>query len=368
MPTASKIKSRFMGRRGDPFNQFERLVEATTQLRDPVKAHPEFFFTLANELIADSNPDAARKLLAYRILSILNSLGKVEHIERYRNTIFDLKKSGYWIEKAFSPPDALNQSENTLFAPQPFHFGESNYSQELRMHIENRTPEASRDALYRVITRIHESTTADITSSETARKSIFFAPIFGKGMYLLDALGEVHFEASDNATRHALHTEKNKNSIDSKDEEFFGDVQYLQMSAISYLAGNQKRLSAWPEAIPHYIEMYLNSKQAKGGRFLVFSYVDNGPGIIEHLQRFQKDAAQKIESLRDVIDERMTTSSVAGAGDGLSNMKDAIHSVDGLIHIQSGSHTYYFNGLDETTGIGKAATTRGTLLTFVVPA
>lgn len=368
MPNANKIKSRFMGRRGDPFNQFERLIEATTQLRDPVRNNPEFFFTLAIELIADTSPDAARKLLAYRILSILNTIGKPEHIERYRNTIFDLKKSGYWIEKAFSPPDALNQSENTLFAPQPFHFGEIHYSQELRMHIENRTPEASRDALYRVITRIHESTTADITTAETAKKSIFFAPIFGKGMYLLDALGEVHFEASDNATRHALQTEKNKNSIDSRDQEFFGDVQYLQMSAISYLAGNQKRLAAWPEAIPHYIEMYLMSRQARGGRFLVFSYVDNGPGIIEHLQKFQKRTGQSIKSLRDVIDERMTTSSVAGAGDGLSNMKDAIHSVDGLIYIQSGSHTYYFNGLDETIGVGKATTSRGTLLTFVVPA
>ena len=97
MPAANKIKSRFLGKRGDPFNQFERLVEATTQLRDPVKADPAFFFELANDLIADSNPDAARKLLAYRILSILNSLGNIEHIERYRNTIFDLKKSGYWI-------------------------------------------------------------------------------------------------------------------------------------------------------------------------------------------------------------------------------------------------------------------------------
>ncbi|MFV1808832.1 hypothetical protein [Phaeobacter sp. Ax4a-4a] len=368
MPNANVVKSQFMGKRGDPFHQFERLIDATSELREPVLADPQFYFELANQLVEDPRPDAARKILAYRIYSILNAAGDAQHSERYMNTIFDLRRSGYWIEKAFCPTESLNQSENTLFAPQPFHFGNTQYSREIKTHIENRTPDASRDALYRVITRIHEATTADIGSAVAARKSIFFEPIFGQGMYLLEALGEVHFEASDNASRHALHTENNPNSFDVDDESFFGDVQYLQMTAISQLASNRKRFQNWPDPIPEYIDMYLSGKGEKGARFLLFSYADNGPGIIEHLNRYSADNRQEVQSLSDVIDQRLTTSSVAGAGDGLSNMKEAIQSVDGLIHIQSGAHTYHFNGIDESIQTGRASTKRGTLLTFVFPA
>lgn len=368
MHNANQVKSRFLGKRGDPFHQFDRLIRATTELSEDVLKAPEFFFNLANELIADTQANASRKLLAYRILSTLNRTEKSEYSETYRNAIFDLRSSGYWIERAFSPANELNQAENTLFAPQPFHFGDSQYSLELKTHIDNRTPDTSRNALYNVITKIHEATTSNINSSETSRKSIFFEPIFGQGLQLLDALGEAHFEASDNASRHALRTDNNKHSFDFVEENFFGDIQYLQMTAISQLARNPGRLKEWPAAVSEYIDTYLERRGAKGGRFLVFSYADNGPGIIEHIRRFRPEILDASVSLRDVIEGRMTTNSVDGAGEGLSNMQEAMSGVDGFINIQSGQHTYYYNGINQKADVGNAPRTRGTLLTFVVPA
>lgn len=368
MPNASQIKSRFLGKRGDPFHQFDRLIRATNELASAVSELPEFYFDLANELVAETQADASRKLLAYRILSTLNQIDNPEYSAAYRDAIFALRRSGFWIEKAFSTTDELNQAENTLFAPQPFHFADGNYSRELRTHIDNRTPETSRNALYNVITRIHETTTSNIDSSETAQKSVFFEPIFGQGLSLLDALGEVHFEASDNATRHALRTDNNKHSFDFVGENFFGDIQYLQMTAISQLAKNPGRLKKWPDAVATYIDMHLERKNAKGGRFLVFSYADNGPGIIEHITRFRPGLVDPSVSLREVINGRMTTSSIDGAGDGLYNMQEAMIGVNGFINIQSGGHTYYFNGINQSAGVGVASRNRGTLLTFIVPA
>lgn len=368
MPNANMIKGNYLGKRGNPFHQFEKVVLSTSQMKRDIHADPAFYLNLAIELIEDPKPDAARKLLAYRILAVLNGLGDKKYADAYRATIFQMRSAGFWIEKAFCAAESLSQAENTLFAPQPFHFGENSYSNELRNHIRQRTPETSRDALWRAITRIHEVTTEAADVDSVSRKSIFFDPIFGQGLMLLDALGEVHFEASDNASRHALHTDDNPYSFDSDDEGFFGDIQYLQMTAISHLAGDKRQRNDWPQAIQAYVESYLSARNVKGGRFLMFSYVDNGPGIVEHVSKFSPEAEKTPSSIGEVIEGRLTSSDVVGAGYGLSNMREAIQSVAGFIYIQSGKHTHHFSGLDGTTLDGIASLGRGTLLTFVVPA
>ena len=185
---------------------------------------------------------------------------------------------------------------------------------------------------------------------------------------LLNALSEIHYEITDNSYWHALKTGANTYYQKTSDEVFFGDILCLQIHSFSRINPRKAKIDKdWPEDLSDYVAQYSKSFGKKSVRFVITSYIDNGPGILQHVRRFSINDASNPATISDIIESKITTRDIPGAGEGLSHVLKAISEVNGLLILTSGDRRFVFSGLTEEKIEHSIENSRGTMITIITP-
>ncbi len=360
MTGISQLKAKYLGHAKNPFHQFERLISATSLLPAEIRKRQPDFGELLSDLRLSKNPNAAREILQFRILTELKELDEERWKGDYIEFIYRLRESKYWIEESISDDRESSESENTVFAPQPFHFYDALSAQKLTEIARSRTFGSSQVALTSILKRLNHKLSRDGRSS-----------VIGDVLHnsvLLSALAEIHHEVTDNAYWHALKTSANSNYQKTASQSPFGDVLYLQIHSFSRLnAPNADISKEWPTDVRDYVKSYSTNLGKPNVRFVILSYVDNGPGIIDHVERFYSGDAANPKTISDVIKNQFTTRESPDAGDGLSNVLEAINLAKGLLVITSGSRRFVFDGISNAIDEHSIKNNRGTMITIFIP-
>ena len=360
MSSFTHIKGKYLGHEKNPFHQFSQLMSATADLPGEVRKNQETFEGLLRDLRTGKQRSAPRELLAFQILNELKCVDEERWTGKYLTFLSDLKSSKYWIEDTLSASRATSESENTIFSPQPFHFHDSILSKKLENHAKLRTFDSTRTKLSSLISHLNSQLSK---GNRAARIQSFLT-----SHALLDALSEINYEITDNANCHALKTAANLNYQKSGDETFFGNMLYLQFHNFTRTNVPEVKIrKTWPSDVVDYVRRFVEAEQQRDARFVVTSFVDNGPGILEHVRRHSSKSVGSNLAIRAVIADRISTRSIPGAGQGLSRVLAAMREVRGLMVLTSGSARYIFCGLTGMEWEHEIDNQRGTMYTLLVP-
>ena len=354
------IKKKYLGYEKNPFDQFSRLMSATANLPKEVREDQGTFVGLLRNLRTGMNRSAPRELLAFQILNELKSIDEAKWKGEYLTFLSNLRRSNFWIESTLSESRVVSESENTIFSPQPFHFQDSIFARKLESHAELRTFGTSKSRLFSLISYLNSHLTK---GDRPARIQTFLTK-----RLLLDALSEINYEVTDNANWHALKTLANSNYQESRDETFYGNMLYLQFHNFSRSNVPEIEIgSIWPDDLVTYVREYVELSREKDARFVVASYVDNGPGVLEHIRRHLHGSGSTGLSIRSVIKDGMTTRDILGAGQGLTRVLLAMRALRGLLVLTSGGTRYIFCGITGSDQEHMINNSRGTMFTLFVP-
>ncbi len=360
MTELSRLKARYLGHEKNPFHQFNRLMSATAELPAEVSADEKKFSLLLEDLRSSRDRNAPRELLGFKILYELQKSDECQWREEYLNFLSNLKKSHYWIENTLRDYRDVSEIENTIFAPQPFHFYDTLTAQKIDQHAKLRTFRSSKERLTTLLMQLNSQLSKE---GQTARiQSLLMKP------HLVDALSEIQYEVTDNAYWHALKTSANYNYQESMDEKFFGDILYLQFHNFSRTNVPTVKIGReWPEVLESYVRSYSEKFQQRDTRFIMTSFIDNGPGILEHVRRYSGSLVTSSLTVSEIIQQRITTRDVPGAGEGLSRVLRVVSELKGLLILTSGSTRYIFSGLTEEGSEDVVDSSRGTMVTVIIP-
>ena len=360
MNSFAHIKGKYLGHEKNPFHQFSQLMSATTDLPGEIRKNQEMFVGLLGDLRTGKQRSAPRELLAFQILNELKCIDEESWTGKYLTFLSDLKSSRYWIEDTLSASRTISESENTIFSPQPFHFHDTILARKLENHAKLRTFDSTRARLSSLISHLNSRLSK---GDRAARIQNFLT-----NHALLDALSEINYEITDNANCHALKTAANSNYQDSGDEAFFGNMLYLQFHNFSRTNVPKIKIrETWPPDVVKYVRGFVEAVQLRDARFVMTSFVDNGPGILEHVRRHSEKCVGSSLSIKTVIADRISTRRIPGAGQGLSRVLAAMRELRGLMVLTSGSRRYIFCGLRKEEWEHEIDNHRGTMYTLLVP-
>ena len=358
----SELERRYIGSANNPFDQFTCFSRASDTLRREVIENEPLMESFYKQLEEKGFDRAGRFIIAFKLLDELKHSNEERWSSEYNKHLFRLKSNGYWMEKTFS--SNLSSRENTIFAPLPFHFNDEANTVQLKQLFERRDFESSRKALDRILRLMHnglQKNGKSVLSKIIDDKDSIFSEIF-------TPLAEIHFEIADNAYWHALKTDANLNFNQSEDENFFGDTLYLQVHSVDLKTANSHDWSrSTPKEVNDYIGAYNETSPRKDStRFLMISYIDNGPGIEKHYKRFRQNQDPNT-TLEYIVENRVTTRRKLGAGAGLINVSKAVSDMHGCLIIYSGSTIYALDGYRDQKTSRSYPPCRGTMVTIILP-
>ena len=360
MTEFTQLKAKYLGHEKNPFHQFSQLMSATTDLPGAVSDDNVKYAGLLKDLQSSSNRSAPREVLIFRILSELQKTGNKNWRNEYLKFLSDLKRSRYWIEDSLSDFRQASEVENTIFFPQPHHFNDTVIAQKFDEHAKMRIFQSSEEKFTSRLLLLNSKLSKD------GRPAIFWHLLMKPS--LLNALSEIDYEITDNAYWHALKTDANANYQETLDEGFFGDILYLQIHSFSRIKASKAKIgNKWPVDLRDYVSQYSEYFCKDSVRFIITSYVDNGPGILQHVHRFPKKDASIPSSISDIIERKITTRDVPEAGEGLSNVLQAIYDLNGLLILTSGNRRFVFSGLKGDKSEHPISNSRGTMITIITP-
>lgn len=366
------------------FQQFSDFCLHTDHFFDQQNFNRNYITTALQDLemriqqqVIKSNLNGYALILKLRLLNSLRVLepGSKKWHEDATSLIAELKSSNYWTEKAVE--DRPTSRNITIFAPFPFHMSSIEDSERLTRSFERRTRDASERALSKIIDNLHGTLL-------TAGRSEFSELIQDRDGLLSEyfpALADIHHEVTDNAYRHALKSPLTNVWLEDGDQEksFFGDSLYLKVNRLTsstdgrIALGERGRESAYPNSFHDFIlartDQHRAGRYTGPGRFLSFTYVDNGPGPVRHYRKLAPAEAQnKISTVSDFFAGIASSRpDIEGAGHGFRNMITAARSIRGFLCLRSGASMAFYDGHQNKFGSEvdpSQVSDRGTLLSF----
>ncbi|QEE43954.1 hypothetical protein FVA81_04705 [Rhizobium sp. WL3] len=116
---------------------------------------------------------------------------------------------------------------------------------------------------------------------------------------------------------------------------------------------------------------YRDSSVRKAKYYIVVSIVDDGPGIVDYYNVCKGEGASEI-TLGDVIQKKLSSSLISGAGHGLSNAAAEIIRSQGYLQVEANSEIYttYYNGVQDNitkSTMPSEVARAGTAVDLVIP-
>lgn len=187
------------------------------------------------------------------------------------------------------------------------------------------------------------------------------------------ALAAIHHEISENALSHAVSSKINHHFNAATNKLDFGSIAYLKIQIFGFSRSIDKTKAFHPDFYDYHkkiVSGLYNFPFRKERRYMSITYADTGLGIQDHLKKFSGTVSQEWneKTIDEVIALESTTRKFSGSGFGLWKTKIFTKQLRGFLSIDTPQSTYSFNGITGRSAEEAGRTSRGTMISIVIPA